>query len=101
MIEFNKRKRDKYDIMADILSACKEDGVNKTRLMYAAGITYEVAKKYLPELESKGYIEKRDNLYYLTPKGKEALLVLQQIKEKKNELKSLIERFKQIEKKTA
>ena len=44
MLEFNKRKRDKYDIIADILSACKEDGINKTRLMYAAGITYEVAK---------------------------------------------------------
>ncbi|BCU71473.1 winged helix-turn-helix domain-containing protein [Stygiolobus caldivivus] len=97
MLEFNKRKRDKYDIIADILSACKEDGINKTRLMYSAGITYEVAKKYLPELETKGYIARKDNVYYLTQKGKEALEVLQQIKAKKNELKNLVDKFKKIE----
>ena len=97
MLEFNKRKRDKYDIIADILSACKEDGINKTRLMYAAGITYEVAKKYLPELENKGYLMRKDNSYYLTLKGKQALEVLQQIKAKKNELKALLDQFEKIE----
>ena len=56
ILEFKKRKGDKHDIIADILSTCKEDGINNIRLMYAAGITYEVAKKYLPELENKGYL---------------------------------------------
>ncbi|MFP3261186.1 MAG: winged helix-turn-helix domain-containing protein [Sulfolobus sp.] len=96
MLEFNKRKRDKLDIMGDILNACKEEGINKTRLMYAAGITYEVAKKYLPELEKIGYIVRKDNMYYLTEKGKKAAEILAQIKEKKKELKQLLDKFEQL-----
>jgi predicted transcriptional regulator len=97
MITFNKRKRDEYEIYLDILSACKRSisGISKTRLMYAANLTFEVANKYIPILEEKNLIEKRDNLYFITSKGEDVLRTLQLFREKKHELKEILRRLKE------
>jgi predicted transcriptional regulator len=97
MALFNKRKRDKYDIYHDILKACKSTvgGINKTRLMYSANLTFEVANKYLPLLEKSGLIARKDNLYFITKKGEEVLQKLTKFKEIKGEMKEIIEKLKE------
>ncbi|BCU69722.1 winged helix-turn-helix domain-containing protein [Stygiolobus caldivivus] len=97
MIIFNKKKRDVFEIYLDILSACKRsyNGISKTRLMYAANLTFEVANKYIPILEEKNLITKRDNLYFITKKGEDVLNTLQLFREKKYELREIVSRLKE------
>ncbi|BDC17818.1 winged helix-turn-helix domain-containing protein [Acidianus sp. HS-5] len=97
MALFNKRKRDKYDIYHDILKVCKNSisGINKTRLMYSANLTFEVANKYLPLLENNGLIIRKGNLYFITKKGDEVLEKLTKFKEMKGEMKELINKLKE------
>ncbi|MEJ2776392.1 winged helix-turn-helix domain-containing protein [Sulfolobaceae archaeon RB850M] len=99
MIKFNKKRRDILDIYHDILYACKtadEGKINKTRLMFKANLTYDVAKKYISKLEEKGFIAKDDdNLYYITEKGEKALQLLSLLKVKKDELRRLVESIRE------
>jgi predicted transcriptional regulator len=63
--------------------------------MYAANLTFEVANKYIPILEEKNLIEKRDNLYFITSKGEDVLRTLQLFREKKHELKEILRRLRE------
>ncbi len=61
-------RRNKLDIMADLLRLSK-DGSKKTRLVYLANINFNMLKKYVTLLESKGLIYNSDDLLYTSREG--------------------------------
>jgi predicted transcriptional regulator len=58
--------------MTDILRLSK-NGSRKTRLVYLANINFNMLKKYVTLLESKGFIYESDNLFYTSHEGVEFL----------------------------
>ncbi len=61
-------RRHKLDIMADLLRLSK-NGSRKTRLVYLANINFNMLKKYVTLLESKGFIYNSDELIYTSREG--------------------------------
>ncbi|QGA53736.1 hypothetical protein GFS03_03580 [Sulfolobus sp. E5-1-F] len=90
-LKFNKRKRTQFEIIYDILNAVVHERVLKTRLIYKANISYNIAEKYLPLVEKLGLIRKDDKFYYITSKGLEFHKILEEYSKKADELKKLLE----------
>ena len=61
-------RRHKLDIMADLLRLSKK-GSRKTRLVYLGNINFNMLKKYVTLLESKGFIYNSDDLIYTSREG--------------------------------
>ena len=61
-------RRHKLDIMADLLRLSK-NGSKKTRLVYLANINFNMLKKYVTLLESKGFIYNSDDLIFTSREG--------------------------------
>lgn len=70
-------KRDKIEIVYDILSAVEKKGgkIKPTHLLYKANLSHQRMKKYIAELLEKGLLEEQkdesqqNRLYVLTEKG--------------------------------
>ena len=75
-IELNNKRRDRHDIVAEILKTAREGRI-KTHIMYKAKLSYSQINAYLQLLVEKGFLEnntvmkKRQTitLYKTTPKG--------------------------------
>jgi len=75
-IEENNKRRDRHDIMAEILKTALEGRI-KTHIMYKAKLSYSQINAYLKLLVEKGFLEnmrvKRKKqiiaVYKTTPKG--------------------------------
>ena len=75
-IELNNKRRDRHDIVAEILKTAREGRI-KTHIMYKAKLSYSQINAYLQLLVDKGFLEnntvmrKRQSitLYKTTPKG--------------------------------
>jgi predicted transcriptional regulator len=69
--------RTRAEIVSQMLQAAKEDtkGVNKTKIMYCASLSFTQSKGYLELILDRGLLEydKSRNLYRLTQKGIEYL----------------------------
>jgi predicted transcriptional regulator len=83
------RRRSEVQILAEILNISL-NGVNVTRLMYQANLSYSTLRKYLSATIKKKLIEKLDNgddgvKYCTTEKGK---LFLRKLKEVAHVLRS-------------
>ena len=57
----NHAKRDRHDILAEILETAK-DGAIKTHIMYKARLSYKQLDTYTTLLVEKGYLEKRTTI---------------------------------------
>jgi predicted transcriptional regulator len=72
----NGKRRDRHDIVAEILKTAKKGGI-KTHIMYKAKLSYSQINAYLQILVEKGFLEnttvseKRHSVtvYRTTPKG--------------------------------
>ena len=75
-IELSNKRRDRHDIVAEILKTAREGRI-KTHIMYKAKLSYSQINAYLQLLLDKGFLEnntvmrKRQTitLYKTTPKG--------------------------------
>jgi len=75
-IELNNRRRDRHDIVAEILKTARVGRI-KTHIMYKAKLSYSQINTYLGMLVEKGFLEnhtvQRRNgtvtVYKTTPKG--------------------------------
>jgi len=75
-IELNNKRRDRHDIVTEILKTARE-GKIKTHIMYKAKLSYSQINTYLQLLVDKGFLEnntvvrKRQTItiYRTTPKG--------------------------------
>ncbi len=63
-------KRNRLEIMAEILSLCKQPQT-KTKVMYGTNLSYKMLQKYLSQLQSRGLLEVHHSLtkYMTTQKG--------------------------------
>ena len=74
------RKRERLDIIRDIISVIKENRkIKPTRLLYASNLSPQMFKDYVDELLKKKFVqletsEKGKKQFFLTKKGNEFLL---------------------------
>ena len=82
-----ERKRNKADIVHDMLRIIRENGdkVKKTHLMYKANLSHKQMESYLSELMKNNLIEKNtsEKKYFIkvTKKGSDFLIRYTQVKE--------------------
>ncbi len=75
-IELNNKRRDRHDIVTEILKTAREGRI-KTHIMYKAKLSYSQINTYLQLLVEKGFLENNTvvrkkqtiTLYKTTPKG--------------------------------
>ncbi|MCK5149713.1 winged helix-turn-helix transcriptional regulator [Candidatus Pacearchaeota archaeon] len=73
------KKRERLNVIKDILNAIKENRqIKPTRLLYASNLSPQMFKEYINELISKKFIkldidEKEKKTFSLTKKGQEFL----------------------------
>ncbi len=73
------KKRERLDIIRDILNSIRENrNIKPTRLLYASNLSPQMFKDYINKLISKGFIkldidEKQKKTFSLTAKGNEFL----------------------------
>jgi len=74
-----KRKRERLDIIKDILKAIRENkNIKPTRLLYASNLSPQMFKDYINELIEKGFIrldidKKEKKTFSLANKGNDFL----------------------------
>lgn len=67
-METESKRRDKHDIVLDILKIAR-GGKKKTQIMYRAKLSYGQLKAYLGLLNDRGLLETNDGVYHTTSKG--------------------------------
>jgi len=72
------RRRDKHDIVLDILNVAK-NGKRKTHIMYKAKLSYDQLKAYLGLLSDRGLLEENDGFYRTTSKGLDFIKTYEEI----------------------
>jgi len=70
-------RRERLEIMAEILEITSHGGATKTSIVYKANLNFTIVQRYLRHLESKGIIEQSNgsgnSVYKLTSKGRTVL----------------------------
>jgi len=77
-METEPRRRDKHDIVLDILKIAK-GAKRKTQIMYKAKLSYAQLKAYLELLNDRGLLESNDGFYHTTSKGLEYIKTYEEI----------------------
>ncbi len=72
-------RRTRLEVLGSILGICRGEGSSKTRIVYQVNLNFKNAGAYLKWLTEKGYLERADRLYKLTPAGEEMLKELNEI----------------------
>ena len=71
-------RREKFDIIAEILGIAANGGVAKTHLMYKSNLDYKQLKRYLSFVTENGLLlstreDGNHDSYHLTDKGRDLL----------------------------
>jgi predicted transcriptional regulator len=77
-METESRRRDKHDIVLDILKIAR-GGKRKTHIMYKAKLSYGQLKVYLELLNDRGLLESNDGFYHTTSKGLDFIKTYEEI----------------------
>jgi predicted transcriptional regulator len=72
-------RRDKLEIIRNILQICKKGDATKTKIVYQANLNFKTAGIYLDWLINHELIIKEENTYRATVKGIELLSNLQDV----------------------
>lgn len=72
-------RRTRLEVLGSILEICGNNGASKTHIVYQINLNFKNAGAYLKWLTKKGYLEKVDRLYRITPSGDEMLDNLKEI----------------------
>ena len=67
-----KERRNKIEIMVDILSVARDEA-KKTEIVYGANLNFNRVMRYLPFLEKRGLIADFGGVYKTTEKGEKFL----------------------------
>lgn len=78
------KNRNRVDLVAAILDAAGGSGANKTRIMFAARLSFSLLEKYLAVVLRLGFVECRGSSYSLTPQGREFLLRYRRFQQQSN-----------------
>jgi len=83
-------KRNKEEIIADILEAIDHKINRKSSIMKNVNLSASVAKKYLKILMENGLIEENDGEYMLTESGRKVLEILREKRKLEVELAMIL-----------
>ncbi len=72
-------RRNKLEILACILSLCKSGRQSKTKIVYHVNLNFKNAGAYLEWLTAHGYLEIDEQLYMITPSGRNLLASINNI----------------------
>lgn len=64
-------KRDKLEIIKDILKSIKNKSAKKTHILYKANLSPQMLNNYLAILIKKKLIKINNNSYHITDKGRD------------------------------
>jgi predicted transcriptional regulator len=67
------RRRDKLDILRDILILCSKESLVKTHIIYRSKTNFNITTAYLNWLIAHEFLIKKDKFYVITPNGLELL----------------------------
>jgi len=68
---YNANRRNDLDIQADILRvAMSRGGALKTQIVYGANLNFDIVKKYLNRLMSRGLLSLEGTRYFPTEKSR-------------------------------
>lgn len=68
---YDTRRRNDLDIQADILRvATQRGGARKTQIVYGANLNFDIVKKYLARLISRGLLVAEGTRYFPTEKAR-------------------------------
>ena len=73
MLMLTRRRRDKLDLLRDILVICSQDRLLKTHIIYKSKTNYNITTGYLNWLLAHGFLIKKDKFYVITSRGIELL----------------------------
>jgi predicted transcriptional regulator len=90
-----KSRRCAAEVLRDVLAAA-EEGAKKTHIMFKSNVNPLVLKKYLGFCHQKGLLRTQENIYYLTPKGREFLAQLREVIQLKNNLSQIETHARQL-----
>ena len=80
-IQYKSNRRDRIDIIFEILHVINTGEMKKTRIMYAANLDWRNFKRHMGYLvENKLISENGDSTYILTKRGKSLLEKLTELK---------------------
>jgi len=79
-------RRSKSQIIQDILELVQRKGkIKPTHILYGGNLSHDRLKKFMNELEEKGFVEKleekKHTFYKLTDKGAQFIVELKRIRE--------------------
>lgn len=74
-----RHRRDKLDILKDILSTCSDEKALKTHIIYKSNTNHQIATRYISWLLAHEFMRKNEEFYEITPKGYELLNKLNKI----------------------
>ena len=66
----NRCKRDRFEIVTDILGLVASDKKLKTQIMYQCNLSFSQTKLYINALMKAGFMAIDDSVYHITPQGK-------------------------------
>jgi len=72
-------RRNKLEIICNILDICKLEGSTKTRIVYQANLNFKNASNYLDWLIRREFLIKRGKIYIITSTGQTLLANLTEI----------------------
>jgi len=78
------KNRSRVDLVAAVLNAASGNGTNKTRIMFAARLSFNLLEKYLAIVLRLGFVECHGSHYSLSPQGHEFLLRYRRFQELSN-----------------
>ena len=77
------KNRDRVGLVAAILDAASE-GANKTRIMFAANMSFKLLEKYLGTAMDLGFVQANGSSYGLTENGREFLFRYKRFHDKRS-----------------
>jgi predicted transcriptional regulator len=72
-------RRDKLDLLRDILAVCSKDKARKTEIVYRSNMNFLKIDGYLDWLIAHGFMRKQGPFYEITPEGLSILSRLNEI----------------------
>jgi len=80
----------RLDIVASVLEAANS-GSNKTRIMFAAKLSFKLLEKYLDITVNAGFVQVNGSIYFVTDRGQEFLQRYSGFRERSTNAKELLE----------
>lgn len=73
-------RRDKLDILKDILAICNKRRAKKTEITYGSNLSFIKVNEYLGWLIAHEFLKKEGNTFETTPAGRTFLVKLSHVK---------------------